>query len=198
MAAEEAVSQPSTMAVDSHDTAICIIPPKHLWPMYDSLRSLYDKAYEKWPPHLNLVYPFVRVENLPRAASLVASQIQDASLHAIQVRLNAVDVFPRKNDNTIFVYDDDEERASRVQQLRNAVLRALGHTSSTNYRMHMTIGQSQHLNSAPHKFLLDKSALLPEAEWTIDRLYILTRERMQIDGNAFSQMKIWGTSKSCH
>jgi hypothetical protein len=196
MATEETVPQSKIIGVDSHDTALCIIPPKHLWPTFDGLRSLYDKAYEKWPPHLNLVYPFVRVENISEAASLIASQIQHVSLHAIQVRLNAVDIFPHKHDNTIFIYDNDEERASHIQQLRNAALEALGHTSPTNHRMHLTIGQSQHMNSSPHKFLLDKAGLLPEAEWTVNKLYILTRERMQIDGNPFSQVKIWGTSKS--
>lgn len=60
--------------------------------------------------------------------------------------------------------------------------------------MHMTIGQSQELGSA-HNFLLKKVSLLPTVEWTVNKLYVLVRERMTIDGGAFSQMKIMGTSE---
>ncbi|KAI0395106.1 DUF455 domain-containing protein [Xylariaceae sp. FL0594] len=187
------MAQPLAITVNSYETALCILPPKHAWPMYDRLRSLYDKACSTWPPHLNLVYPFVRVEALPGAAALIASEIRDASLPAVHVRLNAVDVFSHKHDNTIFVYDADEERVARVQQLRSAAIRALGQTLQTSYRMHLTVGQSRHLDSAPHKYLMDKTALLPEVEWTVDRLFILVREHARVDGREFSQMKIWGT-----
>ncbi|KAI3329217.1 DUF455 domain-containing protein [Xylariaceae sp. AK1471] len=203
MATEEASSRPKTVPVsvpvpvDSHDTALCIIPPKHLWPKFDRLRSLYDRAYQRWPPHINLVYPYVRVENLLSASALVASQMgsacEDASLDTIKIRLDAADVFPHKHDNTIFLCDNDKERISRLEELRSITLRALGQNTSTNYRMHLTIGQSQDLNTSSHKFLLEKASRFPAAEWAVDKLYILNRERMQVGGNAFNQMTIWGT-----
>ncbi|KAI1426900.1 hypothetical protein F5Y12DRAFT_783695 [Xylaria sp. FL1777] len=192
MASEEA-SQSRALPIDSHDTALCVIPPKRFWPLFNGLRSLYDKAYEKWPPHINLVYPFVRVENLSRASETITSVASQISLDSVKIRLNAADVFSHRHDNTIFIYDNDEERTARLYDLRQAALSALGHTSTINYPMHMTIGQSQELNSDSHKFLLEKASLLPAAEWTVDTLCILVRERMNIDGNAFSQMKVWGT-----
>jgi 2'-5' RNA ligase len=199
MATDEVLSRPESISLNSPNTALCIIPPEHLWPKFDRLRSLYDKAYEKWPPHINLVYPYVPVESLPSASALVASEmgsiLKDASLDAIKVRLDAADVFSHRHDNTIFVCDNDKERVSRLEELRNFALRALGQNTTTKYRMHLTIGQSQDLNASPHKFLLEKASLLPPEEWTVDKLYILVRERMQIDGNAFSQMKLWGTSE---
>ncbi|KAI1811535.1 DUF455 domain-containing protein [Poronia punctata] len=193
MATEEATPRTNIIALDSYDTALCIIPPKHLWPRYDSLRFLYDKAYEKWPPHINLVYPFVRVESLKSAVSLLESKLADASLAPFDVSLDGVDVFAHKHDNTIVLCDSDKRRASRIQELRKTITTALGHTSTSNYRMHLTVGQSQDIDAAPHKFLLDKAASLPATEWSVDRIYVLIRERMQIDGSAFSQMKIWGT-----
>ncbi|KAF2966399.1 hypothetical protein GQX73_g7189 [Xylaria multiplex] len=172
MATEEASSQLAAVPINSHDTALCIIPPKRLWPLFDRLRSLYDKSYEKWPPHINLVYPYVRVENLSKASKLVASVVPRMSLDPVKIRLDAADVFSHRHDNTIFIHDNDEERTLRLQDLRKTVLAALGHVSETiRYRMHMTIGQM---------------------EWTVEKVYVLTRERMEIDGNAFNQMKVWG------
>ncbi|KAI0872669.1 hypothetical protein GGS24DRAFT_466649 [Hypoxylon argillaceum] len=199
MATEEASSQPKTVPVDSHDTALCIIPPKRLWPSLNRLRSLYDKTYEKWPPHVNLVYPYVRVEDLPRASALVASQMSQlsketaSSFDALTIRLNAADVFPHRHGNTVFIYDGDKERASEIYDLRKIALRALAHTATASYRTHMTIGQSRDLNASSHRYLLEKASLLPTVEWVVDKLYILIRERLEIDGNAFSQMKVWGT-----
>ncbi|KAI3331395.1 hypothetical protein F4824DRAFT_475676 [Ustulina deusta] len=193
MATEDPSSQSRTVPIGSYDTALCIIPPKRFWPLFNGLRSLYDKAYEKWPPHINLVYPYVRVENLSSASELVTSGASHMNLDAVKIRLSAADVFSHRHDNTIFIYDNDEERTARLRDLRQVVLRSLGHNSTTNYRMHMTIGQSQELNSDSHKFLLEKASLLPTVEWTVDKLYILVRERMNIDGNSFSQMKVWGT-----
>jgi 2'-5' RNA ligase len=201
MATEEASFQPRTVSIDSHDTALCIIPPKQHWSRFDRLRSLYDKAYEKWPPHINIIYPFVQTGDLSMASALAASQLKllsqsDSTPSSfIDVCLNAADVFPHKHNNTIFVYDESQERTSALQSLRQGLLRILGHTSTTSYRPHMTIGQSQDLSASSHRFLLEKASLLPTTNWAVDKLYILVRERMVIDGNAFSQMKVWGSSK---
>jgi poly(A) polymerase Pap1 len=59
--------------------------------------------------------------------------------------------------------------------------------------MHMTVGQSEDRESAPHKFLLHKAKLVPSISCDVEELCILVRERMEIDGNATSQMKLWGT-----
>ncbi|KAH8160407.1 hypothetical protein CIB48_g7840 [Xylaria polymorpha] len=191
MANEEHPSQSTIVPIDSYDTALCIIPPKRFWPTFDRLRSLYDKASEKWPPHINLVYPFVRVEDLPKASALLASKMSDATspLDDIKICLNAANVFPHRRDNTIFIYDNKKERTSRLNTLRQIAFTATGCTSAKQYRMHMTIGQSEDVNSSSHKFLLEKASLLPSVEWTVDKLYILIRKRMEIDGDAFSQMR---------
>ncbi|KAI0600944.1 hypothetical protein F4775DRAFT_514409 [Biscogniauxia sp. FL1348] len=196
MASLDPSEQPAEVSLESYDTALCIIPPSEFCASIDRLRSVYDKAYQKWPPHMNLVYPFVHPEILPRAAGLITTHLQSWKKEigdvGLDVELGPADVFPHKHDNTIFIYDNDDGRASKLDALRKAIFRALGHTP-TNSRMHMTIGQSEELDSAPHKFLLEKASLLPSVGWNVDKLYILVRERMQIDGKGTSRMKVWGT-----
>jgi hypothetical protein len=72
MATFEKLLNESAPTVGSYQTALCIIPPAHLQSQIDSLRALYDKAHGKWPPHINLIYPFVTVENLPGAMDLIS------------------------------------------------------------------------------------------------------------------------------
>jgi hypothetical protein len=40
-------------------SACVVIPPQKLWNQIQQIRSLYDKSFERWPPHINLIYPFI-------------------------------------------------------------------------------------------------------------------------------------------
>ena len=204
MATPEAASTPATaentssLAISSHDTAICIVPPRQSWPPVDRLRSLYDKAYEKWPPHVNLIYPFVRADSLPAAAERIQSVLckhGSEMRDALYVSLDAAGVFTRRHDNIIYLRDSDEDNCSRLKRLRSGILNALGHEAQAKqgYQMHMTVAQSEDVISSAHMFLLDKVGYLPPVEWEVEHLFIVVRERVQLDDGATSQMKIWGT-----
>ncbi|KAK8105847.1 hypothetical protein PG999_009206 [Apiospora kogelbergensis] len=198
MAAVGATTERATVSVGSHDTALCIIPPRQLWPSLNSLRSLYDKSYERWPPHINLVYPFVKAEALPQATAQIADQFRSrntgASSQTLPVSLDAADVFVHRHDNTIFIHDSIKEHTRKLSDARAAILAALGHESdSASYRMHLTIGQTEDASSDLHKFLLRKASLIPAVEWEAAELCILIREKTQRDGNTSSEMKLWGT-----
>lgn len=176
------------MALGSHDTALCIIPPRHLWPRFDRLRALYDKGYGKWPPHINLVYPAVQIDALPKA--LEALQQHLAGTAKPQLCLNSADSFQHRHGNTVFVQDDRQGKGE-LRNLRKAALASLGHgqlEEQDTYHMHLTVGQTEEDDSW-HKYLLQKANMLPAVEWEVDQLYILVRER---DGDS-SQMKAWAT-----
>lgn len=73
-ASPDANPQPNptwTPPLTSPLTSLTLIPPPHLWPPLTTLRSLYDKTSTKWPPHINLIYPFVSPSDLEDAVSLV-------------------------------------------------------------------------------------------------------------------------------
>ncbi|KAL2142150.1 hypothetical protein VTI28DRAFT_1483 [Corynascus sepedonium] len=218
--------QPAVFSLTSHDTALALVPPSSLWPRIDRLRALYDKAYPKWPPHVNLVYPFVRPDLLDVAVDQVAAALSSSSSSGptsspkrqIRVRLARPGVFEHgrgknKNGNTIYLCDDEDPeqgesvRLGMLEGLRNTVLASLGQASSSSpavspgqqhrasgggkgdYRMHLTVAQSEDVEAAPHKFLLDKVGLLPPVEWEAAELAVLVRER---DGGGGSVMRLWG------
>lgn len=181
-----------TLASDSHDTALCIVPPRHIWASVDRLRALYDKSYEKWPPHINILYPFVGSDDLPKAADLILSHLRTQGQTPFCVGLDAADAFPHKHDNTIFIKDSDENRSSQLQSLRSTIVESLGLPQSS-YQPHMTVGQTEDIRSALHHFTLQKANFLPAIQWEVDELCILVRERRHVDGKATSEMKLWGT-----
>ncbi|KAK3353558.1 2'-5' RNA ligase superfamily-domain-containing protein [Lasiosphaeria hispida] len=186
-------SAESAIPTTSYDTALCIIPPRSLWPAIDSLRSLYDKAYEKWPPHVNLIYPFVPADLLPAAAEHIQTALSRRGGERLALSLDVPGVFARKRDNTIYLHDADKARAARVRELRTDVLRALGGRAGQGYQMHMTVAQSEDSASSAHRFLLDKVGRVPAVRWELERVCLLVRERVQREGGPTSVMKVWGT-----
>lgn len=197
MATSEGSAESGALSFGSHDTALCLIPPQDLWPSIERIRALYDKGYGRWPPHVNLAYPFVQPDSLPRAARLIESGLQRRQKEVVhaearpRISIDAADVFRHKADNTLFRCDSDEERTSTLIAFRRSILELLGHGDS-NSRLHMTVAQSEDANSDPHKFLLDKISRMPSLGWDIEQISILVRERVQLDGSATSQMKLWG------
>lgn len=142
------MATPTKLSLTSRDTALCIIPPRSQWSKVDQLRSHYDRAYGKWPPHINLVYPFVQVDALPRAVEAVQSAAAHQEQKPFDVCLDSASVFQHRHDNTIYVHDEDD---GQLKDLRAAVLGAVGQHDDGEYRNHMTIGQSEDSKSVPGK-----------------------------------------------
>ncbi|KAK2006600.1 endonuclease/Exonuclease/phosphatase [Colletotrichum eremochloae] len=177
----------------THDTALCLIPPRGQWPSVDRLRFDNDKAYAKWPPHINLVYPFVKSTG-PDALRLACDAIVDCLINRtilgeatiLPIRLDSAGYFQHKNGSTLFLCDKDVGRASQVASLRADILAAIGQTRSGLYNMHMTVAQCEDTtHSSKIEFLLEKLRRLPPVSWEASELAVLVRAPS-------GQMKQWG------
>ncbi|CAF3073401.1 unnamed protein product, partial [Rotaria socialis] len=42
----------------SHRSAVAILPTLNMWPLIDPHRQQYDPSFDRWPPHINLLWPF--------------------------------------------------------------------------------------------------------------------------------------------
>ncbi|KAF4446461.1 hypothetical protein F53441_9865 [Fusarium austroafricanum] len=187
----ENTEQTSLYEFESHETALCIIPPRGLWPSADHLRSLYDKAYSAWPPHVNLIYPFVRPEALGNAAqALEGLLVEDRP----QLALNVAGCFKHKNHNTIFLGSSSD--SGKLSELRNTICSILGQAKGAkngSFIPHMTIGQSEDAEAAPHYFLLEKARLLAPIEWEVEEVAILIRDNALAPGGSGPRpMRLWG------
>ncbi|CAK7218406.1 hypothetical protein SEUCBS140593_003536 [Sporothrix eucalyptigena] len=159
MATSESESQGVSFTLNSHATALCFIPPESEWAPVDRLRTLYDKAARKWPPHVNLIYPFVQPESLDAASRRIQSFLKKSEQGPIDFRLDRTGVFNQRHEKTLFLRDGrDDGCAETLRQLRSGIVTALKGTDaakaktddadSRNYRMHMTVAQSNNSTSA--------------------------------------------------
>ncbi|KAI0117000.1 hypothetical protein F4814DRAFT_414841 [Daldinia grandis] len=183
----------------SYDTALCIIPPKHLWPSLDHLRMIHDPAYRRWPPHINLVYPFVSVDNLPVASKLIVYLLlQLCNPPPPDIQLDGIDTFTKdakdtkERKTTHFLYG---KSPLLFTDLRNLLLSSLKRNNSNDDdRLRMTIGQTDDLTYPLHKFAVEILKSFPTLQWSADKIYVLVRDKdeTRIDPSVPSQMKIWG------
>jgi 2'-5' RNA ligase/endonuclease/exonuclease/phosphatase family metal-dependent hydrolase len=178
---------------ECHDTALCAIPPRELWSSVDRLRCLYDKAYTAWPPHINIIYPFVRPELLENAAQVLRG---NAIEHQPQVALDVADFFKHKHHNTIYLGQSSKDNVNQLAKLKSYISKALSQpqdSTDENFTPHMTIGQSEDAEAAPHHFLLEKARLLAPIAWQVREVAILVREPLAQSGSGPKPMKLWGT-----
>jgi hypothetical protein len=158
----------------------------------DRLRELYDKAYGKWPAHINLIYPFVTPENLPQAQRQITAHfnrnLDFSEPHT--ATLSEPGLFKHRNNSTAFLQESRSQSSPSMVILRSMALEALGQ-KSTPSNLHLTIGQSEDNTLFQQQFLLGKAQLLPTMHFRIGALAILVRERSPTSGMA-TQMKLWG------
>ncbi|KAL5356073.1 hypothetical protein BJX96DRAFT_142286 [Aspergillus floccosus] len=176
----------------SYETALCVLPPSHLVRDVDRLRAPYDKAYGRWAPHINLVYPFVAPESLSQAVTIVQSTLARRSHHAIPLRLDRSDFFAHRRSSTIYLTDSGSAGSQALTQLRGEILDAFDHLSHGPGPLHLTIGQSEAEDDSQRQFLVDKAGLLPAIEWEVAELVILIRDRSQGLPTAACRMEVWG------
>lgn len=186
-----AASAPTPLSTTSYETALCIIPPQDQCRGVDGLRSLYDGAYEKWPPHINLIYPFVAPANLSRTALQIEKLFETHSkdFKCPRVILDRGGYFQHRNSYTVFIRESVKPSESALTALRQAALRALCHEPSP-CNFHLTIGQSEDETASTRDFLLSKANLLPALSFDVCSLAILVREQ---NAGSSGRMRLWGT-----
>ena len=194
MANFQETSASYTIPVTSYETALCILPPAGKCRHVDSLRELYDKAYGRWPAHINLIYPFVAPEQLPQAQQQIQAQIQrnldpNTKRH---ITLDSPALFRQRHNSTAILQESRESSDGTLELLRSLALQALGHKPA-KHNFHLTVGQTEDNSMASLGFLISKVQLLPSLDFDIDSfsLAILIRERTG-PHNA-SQMRLWRT-----
>lgn len=158
----------------SHDTALCLIPPTTAWPAINRVRALYDKAYGRWPPHINLIYPFVRPEVIDDAIENI-TKFDISAFNSLSVNLDKPGIFSHRNNNTIYLQPAAGSQ-EWLRKLANTLRKAFNRPVDAGFQPHMTIAQSEDAESDSHKFLFNKVALMAPLSWTSYTLAVMVRD----------------------
>jgi poly(A) polymerase len=130
----------------SHRSALVILPTMNTWPLIEPYREQYDPSFNRWPPHINLLWPFFDLtdseddeENILLPLKLLLSQHQ-----SFNAEINQIDTF---TENQITFMKLNQQSTNSVTQLHEHIKQLFPQCcvkSRNAYNPHMTIAQFGH------------------------------------------------------
>lgn len=159
--------------------AVCLIPPNDVWGSIQTMRERFDPAFERWMPHINLLYPFVPPELvgdiLPRL---------DESLQAVtpfDVEFTEFGTFRHgKSSATLFLQPFPVEPIVEVQR---RLVTAFPEHNDLNTRgehgfsPHLTVakmrGDSRHMSSITNQC----SESFNNIRFTVNEVCVIVRDK---------------------
>jgi poly(A) polymerase Pap1/uncharacterized protein (UPF0248 family)/endonuclease/exonuclease/phosphatase family metal-dependent hydrolase len=164
----------------STKTALALVAPDHLCSEIDGIRSIHDKAFGKWDAHINILYPFVPLDQLDTTISELRKALLDESRGSLKIILDDVGVFKHRKNATVF-FKPSSASEDAIGQMRDNLITCLTstklfeHSSGLEFNPHLTVGQAS-LQHSQELFTLDEEArkVLP-MDWEATHLVVLRR-----------------------
>ncbi|KAK6514540.1 hypothetical protein TWF281_004738 [Arthrobotrys megalospora] len=183
-------------ASPSPNTALALVLPESTMDIIQPFRSLYDAAAIKWPPHLNLFYPFVQPSSLEAASEYLSEHIHTICKTPLSIRFGSVEVFSGgKKRPSFLVLRPDEESEEFIQDVYELLSREFPDVRSAvkraQFKPHLTIGQVYGGDEGKIHYFKKKFEMLCRAIGEVD-VGLATMQR--IDGK-MTYVRTWGVKE---
>jgi 2'-5' RNA ligase len=188
----------------SHRSALVLLPPSTITAPIEAVRCIHDKQFLRWPPHINLLYPFLEspsrsVGNLRNDISMRIEKVTHA-IKPFRISLSSYPpgIFHHSQKNKTIWLDPATQHLYRLQAaLRSEFFRI--EPARSRFRPHLTVGKATSQDGADaicteitksiSEFLAqnaDKDDNSTALGWLVDQVHVLERkdeiERFKIVG----------------
>jgi len=86
--ASSTVASSSSTTSNTSNSACVIIPPQDLWDRIQEIRGEHDTSFDRWPPHINLLWPFIPQSSFADAAQKISSNSKFLAIKPFTVRFS--------------------------------------------------------------------------------------------------------------
>jgi 2'-5' RNA ligase len=180
----------------TYRTAIALLPPSSITSPIEAVRSVYDKNFKRWPPHINLLYPFLVApletsdSNTPRLSQAIQARLEKATceIQAFQASLDAgrPGVFTHsKTSKTVWLGLVPDENVKRLQAALQAEFTECD-SDQRAFTPHLSLGQartdkvveqiSKEISNGVASSLHQQDATRKTLDWFIDKVYVIERK----------------------
>ncbi|RVD89100.1 uncharacterized protein DFL_000121 [Arthrobotrys flagrans] len=180
----------------SPNTALALVLPESAMEIIQPLRSFYDAAAIKWPPHLNIFYPFVQPSSIESASDYLSEHLHTIFKIPLSIRFGSVEVLSGgKKRPSFLVLRPDKESEELIQdfyellsrefpEVRNAVTRK-------EFKPHLTIGQVHGGNDGKIFHFKEKFEILCRAIGEVE-IGLATMQRIE---GKMTYVRTWGVKE---
>ena len=132
------------MPSKTHTTAVVLIPPETVQPPIQAIRQIHDRNFERWMPHITLLYPFAARPDFAQITPALAKAAQQMT--PFSVELTRFDTFRHRKSCTMFLIPEPE---AEIVRLHSVLLQHLPDYDDTarftgGFHPHLSVGQFQH------------------------------------------------------
>ena len=104
------------MARKTYTTAVVLIPPAELWEPIQVIRRLHDRHFQRWMPHITLLYPFRAREEF--AALAEHFSVVCRAIEPFRVELEEMRFFRHRQESyTLWLAPEPRRALVRLQAL---------------------------------------------------------------------------------
>ncbi|GAB3969439.1 hypothetical protein GCM10029978_040740 [Actinoallomurus acanthiterrae] len=164
-------TQPSSGLSDVRPTArtaVVWIPPEDVRLAIQEIRRDHDPRFDRWPPHVTLMFGFVPESEFDRAAPLLSAAA--AATAPFTARLEGVRAFHHRDDATIWL-DPAAAGAAPWADLRASLERAFPRCRGAGSVPHLTLGKTRDAERLIARF----DARLGSVSTRVGELVLLSR-----------------------
>lgn len=146
------------MSRKTHTTAVVLIPPDSIQPPIQAIRRRHDRNYERWMPHITLLYPFAPRSEFDVISQYIKGAVQN--IPTIHTTLATFSHFKHAKSCTLFLVP---EQKNEIINLHTALLESLPDFNDTarfpgGFNPHLSVGQFNHQSLSTYQSQL-------QADW---------------------------------
>lgn len=123
----------------SYTTALVILPNAEQQEAINKIRSGKDKAFPRWMPHINLLYPFVPLEKFNETATTIKTVV--TGFGSFTVDLDQVANFKNGKNMVTYHLRPSDSSKKDIVDLQKDIADAIKFNNKKQFNPHLTLGQ---------------------------------------------------------
>ena len=125
-------------------SCLVLVPPEEVWAPIQALRAVHDSKFERWMPHVTLLFPFVPEDSFGEAEALLRDVLRD--IEPFEVMLSGFGYFEHSSDVTAWLRPEARPHGA-LEALHAALAKVFprgesrGREPEFDFTPHLTVGQ---------------------------------------------------------
>lgn len=152
-----------------YTSTVALVPPESMWPTIQSTRlRLKDRGLFRWPPHINLLYPFVPMEEFALAMQVLQPALDKPLSLTLEtfITLDELGTFGGRSRGVLYAYCSSSVETAALQTVQSALQVAIPFCSEQQkqgkFTPHLTLAHFETRDQAEAA----KAELLAAKLWT--------------------------------